>query len=168
MQGSEVAADGFDIDIKRSPHAKRISKDISIAELMSDTAISNAEDEGFERLSEEKLRRSVGGNFDEIIQALSKKVPFGAQASTVRAMVNPKVTVLVKTEGARCNAGGRGAIGVFLIRSSGDPLVAADFGSMMFYVMGLGSCGRAGGESMKYVRNLTAETKRVVLQRIDN
>lgn len=161
VQGVAAYGASFDIDIVRSPHASARHKKPSLPDELSDVVASMLEDEGFEELSDDELKRSSGKSRAEMVESVSKGGAFGAR-NLLNGQV-PTFRLLMKTSGRTCTQGGSGAIAAYLFAFEGQAGVQVDFGSVSAMIVGLGACASAADSRRKYIRNLTEESKEVVL-----
>lgn len=162
--GLDAYLASVDIDIQRSPRASTLSKKSALLDELSDVVASKFEDEGFEEMSDEDLKRNTGKTREEMIETVVKGVSFGARHLMNGRM--PQVRLLMKTSGLSCTRGGRGAIGGYLFTFEGEKDVQVDFGSISAMVLGFGSCASSVNSSREYVRNLAEETKQAFLNEL--
>jgi len=163
-QGLDTYLALVDIDILRSPRAPALSKKPSLPEELSDVVALMFEDEGFEEMSDEDLKRYTGKTREEMSENVFKSVSFGARNLMNGQM--PQIRLLMKTSGIPCTRGGRGAIGAYLLTSEGEKDVQVDFGAVSAMVLGFGSCASSVNSSREYIRNLAEESKQVVLDEL--
>lgn len=163
-QGLDTYLASVDIDIKRSPRASALSKKPSLPEELSDVVASRLEDEGFEEMSDEDVKRHTGKTREEMSETIFKGVSFGARNLMNGRM--PQIRLLMKTSALPCTQRGRGAIGAYLLTFEGEKDVQVDFGSVSAMVLGFGSCASSVNASRDYVRNLAEESKQALLDEL--
>ncbi|MDM0078952.1 hypothetical protein QTH90_31425 [Variovorax sp. J2P1-59] len=163
-QGLEAYLSAVDIDILRAPLAVARTKVPSLPEELSDIIASKLEDEGFEEMSDEELKRNTGRTRQEMRDTVLKGVSFGARGTARRHL--PQFRILMKTSGVTCTRRGQGAIGAYLFTLNGEENVQADFGGVATMILGLGACGSTEASSRQYIRNLAQEAKETLLDEL--
>jgi hypothetical protein len=160
-QGLDTYLASVDIGIQRAPRASVLPKEPSLPEKLSDIVASQLEDEGFEEMSDEDLKRHTGKTREKMREILLKGISFGA-----RNFLNdqlPQIRLLMKTSGLPCTRNGRGAIGAYLFALEGQKDVQVDFGNVSAMVLGFGTCAASVNSGREYVRNLAEQAKQAVL-----
>ena len=162
-EGASVVASVLDVRLMRSADAPSVSKSSSLADDLASKAISNLEDEGFKAMSESDLQRDTGMDSTAMMEKIAKQMPFGSRSLASRFMVNPRLTILIRTTGPSCTRSGQGLLLAYLLTNDGEPDVKADFGSISLFVLGLGACGRSIGANESYVRELVSDAKEALI-----
>lgn len=121
------------------------------------------EEEGFETMSETRLRAETGMGTKEMLEKIGQRMPFGSRQGA-GGKLGPTILILLNQRRPRCTDNGAGAIGAFLMAIQPVPDVASDFGVVGFTVMGVGACSRtAAGSTRTYISGLIEEATREVL-----
>lgn len=161
QQGVDNYPAFVDIDMLRAPRASVRTKVPSLPDELVNIVVAKLEDEGFTEMSDEDMRRKTGRTLNEMLEAFSKGVSFGARKAV--GSRKPTVRMMVKTSGIACARSGNGAIGAYLFAMDGEDGVQADFGSVSTMVLGLGTCASSVQAGRQYVRNLATESKQTLL-----
>ncbi len=163
-QGLDAYLASVDINMLRAPRARMLPKTPSLPDELLDVVASSLEDEGFDEMDDDDLKRHTGQTRAEMSAGILKGVSFGA-----RKLLNggtPKIRLLMKTSGIPCTRGGRGAIGAYLFAYDGAPDVQVDFGSVTTMMLGFGACASSANAGREYVRNLANESKQAILDNL--
>ncbi len=165
-QGIDFFPAVVDIDMTRAPLAPLLPGNAKFSAELAAEVVSTLEDEGFEELSDQALRRSTGKSREQIVETFKEGAAFGAR----KLLENTTTTlrVLMKTTGSRCTRNEDGVFAAYLISFSGERGVAVDFGSVGVFVLGLGACGSRRTEGRSYVSNLTRDIQEQLLSELSS
>lgn len=101
---------------------------------------STLEDEGFELVSDDKLKEKSGRTSEETIAEISRNMAFGARDMPVKP--GPVLLIMVNERHPQCARSGNGAMAAYLMSTQPVPEVRSDYGSVGLILAGMGACSR--------------------------
>lgn len=115
------------------------------------------EDEGFETQSESKIRAATGKSPAEMVEEISRSIPFGARRNSPVKMA-PTLIFLLNERRPQCARGGDGAMAAYLMAVQPVPDVRSDYGDVGLIILGMGACARSTTTSTRnYIDGLIDE-----------
>jgi hypothetical protein len=157
----------FDLTSRAAVDASQREK-LSVLVTLQKAIARSLEDEGFEAISDSDLKAKTGRNAAEIVQEISRTMPFGNRQNGPVKLA-PTVLMLFNDKRPACTREAGGAIGAYLIASEPTPDARSDYGSVGFIVAGIGACSRSTTRSTRtYVDGLIAEATRQVMETLQS
>ncbi len=157
----------IDIDIRRDANADSYTGSDSITKKILRSITTDLANEEFTVMSEPDVLRAVGVQQGSISDVVNRLRPYGDRLSPTVAK-NLDFKMWIKDSGKPCMQGGNGAFGAGVFRTDGIIGALDNYGSISFFVFGLGACARSNSPQRRYVEDLVKDAKENMVSGLPN
>jgi|GEM_PF-5284440 len=155
---------GIDVERMTKPARPQDEKEATLASWQK-VAVADFADERFERLSTIYLKKETGFDITNVVAQFEERMPYGWRGRNA-IRVAPNFAVFSATRSQRCVEKG-GAILALVMGLLPTMNVNANYGSIMFGVIGVGACGAPVRATQNYFDQLIDETMEDIIHHIE-